>query len=53
MNLIWIIIKGAEYEFIKQKKYEKEMECAIQMSLAFEEEKKRLLQIEEDEIKVN
>ncbi len=43
---------GAEYEFIKQKKFEKEIECAIKMSLAFEDEKKRLLQIEEDELSV-
>lgn len=35
-----------------QKKYEKEMECAIQMSLSLEEEKKRLLAQEEQELMV-
>lgn len=41
-----------EYEFYTQKKYEKEMECAIQMSLALEEEKRRLLALEEEELRV-
>jgi hypothetical protein len=32
--------------------HEKEIECAIQMSLAVEDEKKRLFQLEEEEIRV-
>lgn len=36
----------------KKKKEEQELKCAIQMSLALEDEKKRLLAMEEDELKV-
>jgi len=48
----FLIFSGEEYEFIKQKEHEKEVECAIQMSLALEDEKRRLLELEEEEIRV-
>jgi len=47
-----LIFSAINDEFITQKKYETEMECAIQMSLALEEEKKRLLALEEEDIRV-
>lgn len=36
----------------QKKKEETEMECAIQMSLALEEEKRRLLALEDEELRV-
>jgi hypothetical protein len=44
-----------ENEWIKfqSKKYEVEIDCAIKMSLALEDEKKKLSELEELELKVN
>lgn len=52
VNLLFIYAVP-EYEFYTQKKYEKEMECAIQMSLGLEDEKKRLFALEEEELRVS
>ncbi len=42
-----------EWVKFQNKKYEVELECAIQMSLALEEEKKRLKELEEEELRVS
>lgn len=42
-----------EWQELKKLREKAEMDCAIQMSLALEEEKKRLMAIEEDELRVS
>jgi hypothetical protein len=37
---------------LQKKREETEMECAIQMSLALEEEKRKLMEIEDDDLRV-
>lgn len=48
-----LIELGPDFEIYKQKKYETELNCALKMSYALEEEKKRLLAQEEEDFKVN
>lgn len=47
-----LIELGPDFEIYKQKKYETELNCALKMSYALEEEKKRLLAQEEEDFKV-
>ena len=43
----------SNWKDLQNKREKTEMECAIQMSLAIEEEKKKLLDIEDDDLRVN
>lgn len=44
-----LFILENEYDKFQNKKYQVELECAIQMSLALEEEKKKLKDLEDEE----
>jgi len=52
LSIFSILNKDNEWEKFQNKKYEVELECAIQMSLSLEEEKRRLKELEEEELRV-